>query len=176
MHTVFPQPRRHYRASRPPRTCVRGTATAYRRHQTHLALTHRAHAHSFDVKRSQALHEPTAAECSRRRSGATQASGATSGTGFHSGDIGTEGPAPKLPRQTAAETKGSFLPPSSVRWRNVRHVSRTVPLTVKLRGRTEAPANGAEGAQSLSARGAKPQAHHGPLQRLLEPTCYCPYF
>jgi hypothetical protein len=40
-------------------------------------------------------------------------------------------------------------------------------LTVKLRGRAEAP-DGAEGAQSLSARGAKPQAHHGPLQRLLE--------
>ena len=40
-------------------------------------------------------------------------------------------------------------------------------LTVKLRGRTKAPA-GAEGAQFLSARGAKPQAHHGPLQRLLE--------
>jgi hypothetical protein len=40
-------------------------------------------------------------------------------------------------------------------------------LTVKLRGRTSAP-NGAEGAQSLSARGANPQAHHGPLERLLE--------
>jgi hypothetical protein len=36
----------------------------------------------------------------------------------------------------------------------------------KLRGRAEVP-NGAEGAQFLSARGAKPQAHHGPLQRLL---------
>ena len=41
------------------------------------------------------------------------------------------------------------------------------PLTVKLRGRTEAPDRGAEGAQFLGARGAKPQAHHGPLQRLL---------
>jgi hypothetical protein len=40
-------------------------------------------------------------------------------------------------------------------------------LTVKLRGRTEAP-DGAEGAQSLSARGAKPKARHGPLQRLLD--------
>ena len=39
-------------------------------------------------------------------------------------------------------------------------------LTVKLRGRAEAP-DGAEGAQFLSAQGAKPQAHHGPLQRLL---------
>ena len=41
-------------------------------------------------------------------------------------------------------------------------------LTVKLRGRTEAP-DGAEGAQFLGARGARPQAHHGPLQRLLGP-------
>jgi hypothetical protein len=39
-------------------------------------------------------------------------------------------------------------------------------LTVKLRGRTEAP-DGAEGAQCVSARGANAQAHHGPLQRLL---------
>jgi hypothetical protein len=41
-------------------------------------------------------------------------------------------------------------------------------LTVKLRGRPEAAAHGAEGAQSLSARGANPEARHGPLQRLLE--------
>src|SRR5580700_7123595 len=40
-------------------------------------------------------------------------------------------------------------------------------LTVKLRGRTEAPALGAEGAQFLSARGDKPTTPHGPLQRLL---------
>jgi hypothetical protein len=39
-------------------------------------------------------------------------------------------------------------------------------LTAKLRARTTTP-DGAEGAQSLSARGTKPQAHHGPLQRLL---------
>ena len=38
---------------------------------------------------------------------------------------------------------------------------------MKLRGRIEAPALGAEGAQFLSARGAKRKAHHGPLQRLL---------
>ena len=41
------------------------------------------------------------------------------------------------------------------------------PLTMKLRGRTEAP-QGAEGAQFLSARGANQEALHGPLQRLLE--------
>jgi hypothetical protein len=39
-------------------------------------------------------------------------------------------------------------------------------LTVKLRGRAEVP-NGAEGAQFPSARGAKQEEHHGPLQRLL---------
>ncbi len=39
-------------------------------------------------------------------------------------------------------------------------------LTVKLRGRTTT-AESAEGAQSLSARGANPEASHGPLQRLL---------
>ena len=39
-------------------------------------------------------------------------------------------------------------------------------LTVKLRGRPEAP-QGAEGAQFPRARGAQPQARHGPLQRLL---------
>jgi hypothetical protein len=50
---------------------------------------------------------------------------------------------------------------------NPREVFRRRHLTVKLRGRAEAP-DGAEGAQFLSARGAKPQAHHGPLQRLLD--------
>jgi hypothetical protein len=39
-------------------------------------------------------------------------------------------------------------------------------LTVKLKGRRETP-DGAEGAQCLIARGGKPQAHHGPFQRLL---------
>jgi len=43
-------------------------------------------------------------------------------------------------------------------------------LTVKLRGRIEAPDHGAEGAQFPSARGANPEAPHGPLQRLLEGT------
>ena len=39
---------------------------------------------------------------------------------------------------------------------------------MKLRGRAEAPALGAEGAQFPSARGANTEAPHGPLQRLLE--------
>src|SRR5206468_2853025 len=39
-------------------------------------------------------------------------------------------------------------------------------LTVKLRGRAPT-AESAEGAQFLSARGAKPTTHHGLLQRLL---------
>ena len=38
---------------------------------------------------------------------------------------------------------------------------------MKLRGRAP-KSDGAEGAQSLSARGAKQTMHHGPLQRLLE--------
>ena len=37
---------------------------------------------------------------------------------------------------------------------------------MKLRARAEAP-EGAEGAQFLGAPGVNPQAHHGPLQRLL---------
>src|SRR5580704_13270540 len=41
-------------------------------------------------------------------------------------------------------------------------------ITVKLRGRAEVPALGAEGARFLSARGAKQEAPHGPLQRLLD--------
>jgi hypothetical protein len=44
-------------------------------------------------------------------------------------------------------------------------------LTVKLRGRPEARP-GAEGAQFPSARGAKQEAPHGPLQRLLEGRAY----
>ena len=39
---------------------------------------------------------------------------------------------------------------------------------MKLRGRAEAPDHGAEGAQSLSARGDNQEAPHGPLQRLLD--------
>ena len=40
-------------------------------------------------------------------------------------------------------------------------------LTVKLRGRTEAPARRRGRTLSSSARGAKQTTHHGPLQRLL---------
>jgi hypothetical protein len=49
-----------------------------------------------------------------------------------------------------------------------QRISRMWPLTVKLRGRAEAPALGAEGAKILGARGARPQAHHGAVQRLFE--------
>jgi hypothetical protein len=44
----------------------------------------------------------------------------------------------------------------------------------EVEGRTEAPAHGAEGAQFLSARGATPEPHHGPLQRLLDGDTNCP--
>ena len=40
-------------------------------------------------------------------------------------------------------------------------------LTVKLRGRTTTPDMRRGCTLSLSARGAKPLTHHGPLQRLL---------
>jgi hypothetical protein len=48
------------------------------------------------------------------------------------------------------------------------HANSGRRLTVKLRGRAEALALGAEGAKFLSARGAKQTTHHGPLQRLLD--------
>ena len=67
----------------------------FRRHQGHLALTHRAHARNSDVKRSQALIE-TSADCSRRGSGATQASAAPTNHCFQSVESRTQGPAPKL--------------------------------------------------------------------------------
>jgi len=41
------------------------------------------------------------------------------------------------------------------------------PLTVKLRGRTSTPDQRGGRTISSGARGAKPQARHGPLQRLL---------
>ena|SRR5579862_709012 len=80
-----------------------------------------------------------------------------------------------LPSLTAA-------PAASARTRNASNEGSSAPapalhesqgeawlrtLTVKLRGRAPMP-DGAEGAQFLSARGAKPQAHYGPLQRLLD--------
>src|SRR5438105_8845038 len=43
-------------------------------------------------------------------------------------------------------------------------------LTVKLSGRAEAPDGRRGRTLSSSARGAEPQAHYGPLQRLLEGT------
>jgi len=45
---------------------------------------------------------------------------------------------------------------------------RTVPLTVKLNGRAEAPDWRRGRTISSSARGAQPPAHHGPFQRWLE--------
>ena len=78
--------------------------------------------------------------------------------------------APK--KNDSARAKDKRRPQEPVLYCEVRH-SRCPParhLTVKLRGRTEAPALGAEGAQFLSARGAKQEAHHGPLQRLLGAT------
>ena len=50
---------------------------------------------------------------------------------------------------------------------HVQHVSRTVPLTVKLRGRTTTLDERRGRTLSPGARGAKQTTHHGPLQRLL---------
>ena len=78
--------------------------------------------------------------------------------------------APK--KNDSARAKDKRRPQEPVLYCEVRH-SRCPParhLTVKLRGRVEAPAVGAEGAQFLSARGANTEAPHGPLQRLLEGT------
>src|SRR5580658_1670966 len=95
---------------------------------------------------------------------------------FQSAEGGTENPAPKPRTQTAAATKGvpcSAKPCGAVVFCHSSISPEPVPLTVKLRGRTEAP-HGAEGAQFLGARGAKPQARHGPLQRLLDVTAQEP--
>jgi hypothetical protein len=91
----------------PLQAVVRGTAAVPQRHQAHLALTHRAHARNSDLKRSQALNEATSADCSRRGSGATQAPAAAMNHCFQSVKYRTEGPAPKLLSQAAAEAKRS---------------------------------------------------------------------
>jgi hypothetical protein len=108
-HTVFQRPRRQTdHASRTPRTCVRGTATAAKQsHPGHLALPHRAHARSSDVEQSPATNEAAKAQCSRPRSGATPASAAATGALIpgrfrRQCSSGAEAVAP-----TAAETKGS---------------------------------------------------------------------
>jgi len=54
---------------------------------------------------------------------------------------------------------------------HVQHVSRTVPLTVKLRGRTTTPDERRGRTLSPGARGAKLTTPHGPLQRLLAAIC-----
>jgi hypothetical protein len=95
----------------------------HQRHQALLALTHRAHARNSDVEQSQALNEATNAECSRCHSGATQAPGAVNNHCFQSVETRTEGPAPKLLGQPAAETKRSFQQRLSMRRCRVGHFS-----------------------------------------------------
>jgi len=81
---------------------------------------------------------------------------------------------PVAPSEDACRTTESVAvdsPRSQTKPRALNSSRRLSPLsdllTVKLRGRTGAPALGAEGAQSLGARGAKQITPHGPLQRLL---------
>src|SRR5205085_5797067 len=68
-----------------------------------------------------------------------------------------------------AVTRRSRYARSSVAITRIRRfrVLRIVRLTVKLRGRTTTPDKRRGRTLSAGARGAKPQAHHGPLQRLL---------
>ena len=74
-----------------------------------------------------------------------------------------------------AESPQAFLVaergPPSQRDRAPYTLAQRVPccrLTVKLRGRTTTPDERRGRTLSPGARGAEPQAHHGPLQRLLE--------
>ncbi len=108
-HTVPRSPRRlTAHASRTPRTCVRGTATAAKQsHPVHLALPRRAPARSSDLEQSAATNETAEAECPHPRSGATPASAAAIGAVIPARFMrqcssGAEAVAP-----TAAETKGS---------------------------------------------------------------------
>src|SRR5579862_1822919 len=66
---------------------------------------------------------------------------------------------PRTSRYTSSPTETQAM--------SAKTTAPTCGLTVKLRGRTEAPALGAEGAQALRAQGDNPEAPHGPLQRLL---------
>src|SRR5437763_863034 len=120
---------------------VRGTATAAKHsHRVLLALPHRAHARSSDVERSAATNEAAEAECSHERSGATAASAAATGRvitrAVHE--------AVQLGRRSCGANRrgneGLFKTGDRKgRQAHVQHVSRTVPLTVKLSGRPRAP-------------------------------------
>src|SRR5207244_8465927 len=176
-HTVFPRPRRQTdHASRTPRTCVRGTATAAKQsHPGHLALPHRAPARSSAVERNAATNEAAKAECSHPRSGATPASAAPTGAVIPGRFVSQCSSGAEVVAPTAAETKGSSKTRDREGLRaHVRHLSRTVPLTVKLRGRAEAPDKRRGRTLSFSARGAQPPTVHGPLQRLLDARNYAP--
>ena len=147
---------------------VRGTATAANEsHQVLLALPHRAHARSSDVERSGATNEGASAECSRlgqRRNASVHGSRChriPERRSWHRMRA-AEATAP-----TAAETKGSSKSGDREgRRAHVQHVSRTVPLTVKLSGRAEAPDWSRGRTLSFRAHGDTDELH-GPLQRWL---------
>jgi hypothetical protein len=165
-HTSFGRPRRHYRASRPAPAIVRGTATAAKRsHPVHLVLLHRAHARSSDIERSEPMNEAADAECSHGRSGATPAPAATTGTVI----TPTAHEAVQLGRRSSrANRRGNegIFQQEKMRRRQIPQLSRTVPLTVKLRGRAPAPGWSRGCTLSSSTRGDTTDSH-GTLQRLL---------
>src|SRR5437667_5896312 len=150
---------------------VRGTATAANeRHRVLLALPHRAHARSSDFERSGATNEGAGAECSNA-------------------PAWTAAQRQRSRRQVPPDTRALKLAPHARRRSyganrrgneglfktgdrdgrrgHVQHVSRTVPLTVKLRGRASTSDRRRGRRLSPGARGAKQTTPHGPLQRWL---------
>src|SRR2546427_208258 len=147
-HNLFQRPRRPTTcASRPVPTLVRG-----RPHQPTVRARHLQR----KPKLTDATNPDRPAEAQPRQSAATSAG------------LACWPHRPPARAQTEALSEGSW--PSRVESGSLLTGGFLLrPLTVKLRGRAPT-AESAEGAQFLSARGAKPQAPHGPLQRLLEGT------
>ena len=169
-HTFFQRPRRHYRLSRPAPMIVRGTATAVKQSRpVHLALPHSGPARSSDVERSAATNEVAEAECSDPRSGATPASAAATGAVIPRRFIRQCNSGAEIVAPTAAETKGSSLHNREERDGVKFGTPRTVPLTVKLSGRTQASDRSRGRILFSRARGDTTE-RHGPLQRWLEVT------
>ena len=148
---------------------VRGTATtAKRSYPVHLALPHCAPGAQ--------LRRRTKRSDKRSRRGRMlpppQRRNASLRGGDWRGDTGAVREAVQLGRRSCGANRrgneGLFKTGDREgRRAHVQHVSRTVPLTVKLRGR--APTSDRRRGRTLSsgARGAQPLVHHGPLQRLL---------
>src|SRR5947208_16849428 len=140
---------------------VRGTATAAKQsHRVLLALPRRAHARSSDLERSGAPNEGAGA----RMPPPAQRRNASVRGGDSRGDTGAVHEAVQLGRRSCGANRrgneGLFKTDDREgRRAHVQHVSRTVPLTVKLRGRTTTPDRRRGRAIASRARGAKQTAH-----------------